>query len=179
MRSIATVGALVLLVALGQGCGGGTRQQTVTVDRSNRATARGDQRLFGHVASLERKHGHYELRFDPAWFLSGETANVAQAKDQGIRCQPSACPPVANDNYVVDESHRLLTYILPTDTSGTVLTRTGASGGPFPATSIAARQLAEIVGGSSPLKLFEPLSSGVWILVHGDTVRSFAQQYVP
>lgn len=28
------------------------------------------------------------------------------------------------------------------------------------------------------LKLFEPLSSGVWILVHGDTVRTFAKQYV-
>jgi hypothetical protein len=39
--------------------------------------------------------------------------------------------------------------------------------------------LAQIVAGKSSLKLFEPLSSGVWILVHVDTVRTFAQQYRP
>jgi hypothetical protein len=61
---------------------------------------------------------------------------------------------------------------------GTVLTKSGSSGGPFPATTITAAELAQIVAGTSSLKLFEPLS-GVWILVHGDTVRTFAQQYCP
>jgi len=51
--------------------------------------------------------------------------------------------------------------------------------GPFPATTIAAAQLVQIIAGQSSLKLFEPLSSGVWILVHGDTVGTFAQQYRP
>ena len=92
---------------------------------------------------------------------------------------PSACPPVANDNYVVDEGHRLLTYLVPADVQGTVLTTSGSSGGPFPATTITVAQLAQIIAGQSSLKLFEPLSSGVWILVHGDTVRTFAQQYRP
>jgi hypothetical protein len=38
--------------------------------------------------------------------------------DQHTPCQPSACPPVANDNYVVDEGHRLLTYLVPAEVQG-------------------------------------------------------------
>ena len=181
-------------VALAAGCGGGGGHKvvrTVTLQKAAVAktvavqhkpaalSATGDQRLYGLVKSLERKGDHYELRFDPAFFLSGVTANVAQAEDQQTPCQPSACPPVANDNYVVDEGDRLLTYLVPAGVQGTVLTRTGSSGGPFPATTITIAQLAEIIAGQSSLKLFEPLSSGVWILVHGDTVRTFAQQYRP
>ena len=182
-------------VALVAGCGSGGAQKvvrTVTVQQKTAVastvtaqqkaaalSATGDQRLYGQVKSLERKGDHYELRFDPAFFLSGVTANVAQAEDQQTPCQPSACPPVANDNYVVDEGHRLLTYLVPADVQGTVLTTSGSSGGPFPATTITAAELAQIIAGQSSLKLFEPLSSGVWILVHGDTVRTFAQQYRP
>ncbi len=182
-------------VALVAGCGSGGAQKvvrTVTVQQKTAVastvtaqqkavalSATGDQRLYGQVKSLERKGDHYELRFDPALFLSGVTANVAQAEDQQTPCQPSACPPVANDNYVVDESHRLLTYLVPADVQGTVLSKSGSSGGPFPATTITAAELAQIVAGQSSLKLFEPLSTGVWILVHGDTVSTFAQQYRP
>jgi hypothetical protein len=177
VRTPAIVSA-ILLVAVTAGCGG---SRTVMIDRRAPAasTATGDQRLYGQIKSLVRSGNHSELRFDPAWFLSGVTANVAQAQDQGIRCEPTACPPVANDNKVVDEGHRVLTYIVPTGVRGTVLTRHGTTGGPFPATRITAAQLAQLVAGQSSLKLFEPLSSGVWILVHGDTVRTFAQQYVP
>jgi hypothetical protein len=182
-------------VALAAGCGGvGARKAVRTVTVQQKAavartvavqhkaaapSATGDQRLYGQVKSLERKGDHYELRFDPALLLSGLAANVAQAEDQHTPCQPSACAPVANDNYVVDESHRLLTYLVPADVQGTVLTKSGSSGGPFPATTITVAQLAQIVAGKSSLKLFEPLSSGVWILVHVDTVRAFAQQYRP
>ena len=182
-------------VALVAGCGSGGAQKvvrTVTVQQKTAVastvtaqqkavalSATGDQRLYGQVKSLERKGDHYELSFDPAFFLSGVTANGAQAEDQQTPCQPSACPPVANDNYVVDQGHRLLTYLVPADVQGTVLTTSGSSGGPFPATTITAAQLAQIVAGQSSLKLFEPLSTGVWILVHGDTVRTFAQQYRP
>jgi hypothetical protein len=182
MRRVAIVSAGLLLVALAAGCGGSrTVVRTVTVGRTNHAaaSATGDQRLYGQVKSLVRRGSHYELRFDPAWFLSGVTANVAQAEAQGTHCQPSACPPVANDNYVLDEGHRVLTYIVPASVRGTVLTKAGSNGGPFPATSITVKQLAQLVAGGSSLKLFEPLSTGVWTLVHGDTVRSFAQQYIP
>jgi hypothetical protein len=181
-------------VALAAGCGaGGARKvvrtvtvqkpavvRTVTVQQKAAAlSATGDQRLYGQVKSLERRGDHYELRFDPAFFLSGVAANVAKAEDQHTPCQPSACPPVDNDNYVVDEGHRLLTYLVPADVQGTVLTKSGSSGGPFPSTTITVAQLAQIIAGTSSMKLFEPLSTGVWILVHVDTVRTFAQQYLP
>jgi hypothetical protein len=179
MRALAMFGASFVLVTVAAGCGGNHgAASTVTVVR-NASAGSGDQRLYGHIKSLVRRGDHFELRFDPAWHLSGVAANVAQAEDQGVRCRPSACPPVANDNYVVDESTRLLTFILPARVRGTVLTRNGTAGGPFPSTRISGAQLAELVAGKSSLKLFEPLSSGVWILVHIDTVRSFEQQYVP
>ena len=179
---LAIVSASLLLAAVAAGCGGSRSVvKTVTVDRTSPAasSATGDQRLYGQIKSLARSGDHFELRFDPAWFLSGVTANVAQAEDKGTPCQPSACPPVANDNYVVDEGHRILTYIVPTGVHGTVLRRNDATGGPFPSTTITTAQLAQLVAGKSSLKLFEPLSSGVWILVHVDTVWTFAQQYVP
>jgi hypothetical protein len=181
MRAAAIVSVASLLVALAAGCAGSrTRVTSVTVERTNQAAAAtGNQRLYGQLKSLRRSGRHYELRLDPAWFLSGVTANVAQAEDRGSRCRPSACPPVANDNYVVDESHRVLTYIVPTSVRGTVLTKHGSNGGPFPTTSITVRQLKQLMAGESSLKLFEPLSTGVWIVVQGDTVRSFAQQYKP
>jgi hypothetical protein len=162
----------LVLAALAAGCGG-TRTVVRTVTVAPKAT--GDQRLFGRIASLERSGDHYELRFDPAWFLSGVAANVAQAQDQGTTCSPSACPPVANDNYVVEEGHRLLTFVLPAGVRGTVLTK----GAPTTGTTVTAAELARLVAGTSSLKLFEPLSSGVWIVIHVDTVRSFAQQYRP
>jgi hypothetical protein len=180
MRRVVTTSTGLLLVVLAAGCGGTrTVVRTVTVDRTSTPSATGDQRLYGRIRSLTRQGDHFELRFDPALFLSGVTANVAQAEAQGTSCQPSACPPVANDNYVVDEGHLALVYVVPAGVRGTVLTKKGSNGGPFPATSITATQLAQLVSGRSSLKLFEPLSSGVWILVHGDTVRAFAQQYVP
>ena len=82
---------------------------------------------------------------------------------------------VPNDNYVVDEGHRLFTYKVPADAHVTVL----ADG--VDATPITVAQLAKIVKGSEPLghPLFEPLETGVWILYEVDTVRSIDQQYVP
>jgi hypothetical protein len=176
--AIVTTGALLTGVAAG--CGGTrTVVETTTVERNvpPMLSATGDQRIFGRIKSLQRAGDRYELRLDPVWFLSGVTANVAQAEDQRTPCRPSACPPVANDNYVVDEGHRLLTYIIPAGVRGTVLAR-GSSNG-LRSTTITAAQLAQLVAGTSPLKLFEPLSTGVWVLVHVDTVRTFAQQYRP
>ena len=156
-----------------------TVTRTVTVVRQPKPSAAGDQRYIGRIVSMQRSGDNYVLKFDPTWFLSGVTANVAQAEDQGTTCAPEKCPPVDNDNYRVDESHRVLTFILPATTRGTVLVRNGTNGGPFPSTTVDAEGLAGIVAGKSSLKLFEPLTSGVWIVVHIDTVRAFAQQYQP
>ena len=176
MPKLTILAAAVLSVAVAAGCGGTrTVSRTVSVERNApAASATGDLRLYGQIRSLERKGDHYELRLDPAWFLSGIAANVAQAEAQGNHCAPSSCPPVANDNYVLDEGHRLLTYILRAGTRGTVLTKADPNGA-----TITAAQLAGLVAGTSRLKLFEPLSTGVWILVHVDTIRTFAQQYHP
>ena len=131
-------------------------------------------RMYGHIASLKPDGDEYRMRFDPAWFTSGVTANVAAAEDGKV--EPGE--PVPNDNYVVDEGHRLLTYIVPSDTPVTVLTRQGDPAN-FGATSISVEELSQLVAGEKPIELFEPLDTGVWIRIHVDTVCSIDQQYVP
>ena len=132
------------------------------------------ERVYGHIGSLARKGDHYELRFDPAWLTSGVTANTAAAEDGAV--EPGQ--PVPNDNYVVDESHRLLTYLVPPAAHVTVLVNNPTG---FYSTPIPVSELAEIVttGKSSERKLFEPLESGVWIRYSNDTVCSLDQQYKP
>jgi hypothetical protein len=167
--------ALVLVLAvLAGGCGSTkTVTKTVTVNGTAKTGvgAPGEQVQFGYVKSLTRKGSRYELRFDPAWFLSGETANVAAAEDGAV--EPGE--PVPNDNYVVDEGHRLFTYLVPADARVTVLTK-GVSG-----SRITVNQLAELVRGKNPFPrpLFEPLTTGFWIRIKIDTVRSLDQQYRP
>ena len=150
-----------------------TVTRTVTVDEAAKhgVGPPGERVEFGYVKSLERKGTGYELRFDPAWFLSGETANVAAAEDGVVK--PGE--PVPNDNYVVDEGHRLLTYEVPADAKVTVL-RDSPTGKP-----ITVAQLADLVAGRSPLPrgLFEPLTTGFWIDVDIDTVCALDQQYRP
>ena len=140
-----------------------------------RAASAGDQTLYGHIDTLAPRGGRFLLRFDPAWFTSGVTANTAAAEDGVVpRGQP-----VPNDNYVVEESHRRYSYLVPASARVTVLTNRSPGG--ITATPISVSQLAQIVRGRPPrgLKLFEPLDSGVWIRVHVDTVRSIDQQYRP
>jgi hypothetical protein len=165
--------ALVALMLAG--CGS-TTIKTVTVVRTvpQKLGGNADQQLFGHVKSIAPARDGYLLRFDPSWLVTGITANVAAAQDDGRTCKPSACQPVPNDVYEVDKGHRLLTFLLPARTRGTVLV-----GGGLNTKTIGAAELARIVAGTSSLKLFEPVDSGVWIRVHSDTVRAFAQQYRP
>ena len=68
-----------------------------------------------------------------------------------------------------------LTFVLPADTKGTVITL----GKGVLNTSVTATQLAAIVGGAPGPNGMEPLESGVWLTVDVDTVTSFAQQYQP
>lgn len=146
-------------------------------DDSDEATAAapcGD-RLFGHISSLKPDaDGGYRMRFDPAWFTSGVTANEAAAEDGVV--EPGQ--PVPNDNYKIEEGHRLLTYLVPADTPVTVLTRQGDPTN-FGAKPITVDQLAQLVAGEKPVELFEGLDTGVWIGVKIDTVCSIDQQYVP
>ena len=163
--------ALAGLVVLGAGCGSTktvTKTLTVTTVRAEQ-TPPERQTLFGHVKSLQAKGGGFVMRFDPEWFLSGSTANVAAAEDGAV--EPGQ--PVPNDNYRVDEGHRPFTYKVPADAKVTVITKAPTG------TPITVSQLADIVNGTSKLKLFEPLESGVWIVVHNDTIRSIDQQYQP
>jgi hypothetical protein len=131
-------------------------------------------RIFGHISSLTEKADRYEMRFDPAWFTSGLTANTAAAEDGVV--EPGE--PVPNDNYRIEEGHRLLTYLVPADTHVTVLTRHGRPAN-FGATPITVSELAQLVSGKTPVELFEPLDTGVWIRVHIDTVCTVDQQYQP
>jgi len=129
--------------------------------------------LFGHVKSVAPKGDQFELQFDPAWFTTGLTASRAKLEDTGSSDVP-------NDSYVIEEGHRLLTYTLPASAHITVLTRAGrldSSG--FPSTSVTPSQLAELVAGKEPVKLFEGLDTGFWMHVHVDTVCSLEQQYHP
>jgi hypothetical protein len=132
--------------------------------------------LFGHIESLTPKEGRFELRFDPAWFLSGETANKAAAEDGAV--EPGQ--PVPNDNYVVEEGHRLLTFLVSPTAHVTVLVKGGAldSRG-FASKAISVGQLAQLVKGEEPVELYESLESGIWMRVHVDTACSLEQQYRP
>jgi hypothetical protein len=134
------------------------------------AASAGQMVLYGHIKRLTRKGIRFELRFDPAWFTSGLTASRAKLEDTGSSDVP-------NDNYIIEEGHRLLTYLVPTSARVTVLTNQGTRG--ISATPISVAELARIVNGGKHRKLFEPLASGVWIRVRIDTVRELDQQYQP
>ena len=129
-------------------------------------------RIFGHISSLTQKGDQYEMRFDPAWLTSGVTANTAAAEDGVV--EPGE--PVPNDNYRIEEGHRLLTYLVPTDAHVTVLTNDGTG---ILSTPVTVSELSQLVNGEKPVELFEPLDTGVWIRVHVDTVCAIDQQYQP
>lgn len=131
----------------------------------------GQQFQFGHIKSLRPRGSGYVMRFDPEWFLSGVTANTAAAEDGAV----APGEPVPNDNYRVDEGHRLLTYLVPSNAQVKVLT----SGLKLEGTPITVAQLAQIVAGKKPVSLFEPIATGFWIEINIDTIRSITQQYQP
>jgi hypothetical protein len=148
---------------------------TVVVNRAASAKSCGDQKIFGHIKSLSSKGDNFEMRFDPAWFTSGVTANTAAAEDGLI--PPGQ--PVPNDNHVVDESHRTLLYLVPAAAQVTVLTDTKNAAGNLYSTPITVSQLAQLVKGEAPVKLFEGLDTGFWMHLRVDTACSLDQQYHP
>jgi hypothetical protein len=171
-RGVCAFGAFLAIVGVvSVGCGA-TRTVTRTVTVPGTAKSEvgppGEQVEFGYIKSLKRTGGRFEMRFDPAWFLSGLTASRAKFEDTGSADVP-------NDNYVVNEGHRLLTYVVSATAQVTALTK-GVAGSP-----ITVSQLAQLVNGKNPFNrpLFEPITTGFWILINIDTVRSLDQQYVP
>ena len=139
--------------------------------RTPPAAPAGQQVFYGHVKSLTRTGGHLELRFDPAWFLSGLAASRAKLADTGDGDVP-------NDNYVRDDDHKLLTFVVSPSARVTVLTNEGTRG--ISSVPISISELVQIVKGvPTKHKLFEPLDSGVWIRVRIDTVQELDQQYKP
>lgn len=172
-RALTRLGALAAVTVLAAACGS-TKTVTKTVTEAGTAKsgvgAPRVQVLYGYIKSMKQaSSGGYVMDFDPAWFLSGSVANDAAADDGAIpRGQP-----VPNDNYVVNESHRMYTYKISPHARVTVL-KSGPDGSP-----ISVAELAKIVNGTSTQKLFEPISTGFWIRVDIDTVKSLDQQYKP
>ena len=155
------------------GCGGTkTLTKTVTVSATAKSGVGVPREVveYGYIKSLKSKGSGFELRFDPAWLLTGKTANQAALEDTGSSDVP-------NDNYVVNESTRAYTYIVPASAHVRVLT-TGAN---LSGTPITVAQLAQIVAGKNPLPkpLFESISTGFWMSFRNDKVESLEQQYHP
>src|ERR1044072_8062487 len=121
-------------------------KRSCTFARLPRATPAGQQSLYGHISSLTRKGDHYVLRFDPAWLLSGVTASRAALEDTGSGDVP-------NDTYTRDETHKLLSFLVPANARVTVLTHVTCS------TRITVAKLAK---SASPRRRF-------WIQVRIDT----------
>jgi hypothetical protein len=128
--------------------------------------------LFGKVKTLTRKGSRFELRFDPALWLGGITGQRAAVDDGVLR--PGE--PVPNDVYTRDETHRLLTFVVPLNARATVLARRLTS------IQVPVAELAEILKGRNPKR--RPLFAsgngfGFWIRIQTDTVRELDQQYHP
>ena len=79
-----------------------------------RATPAGQTSTYGHIASLSRQRGRWLMRFDPALLLRGATAAQVALEDTGSSDVP-------NDSVTLDESHRLLTYVVSPTATVTVL----------------------------------------------------------
>lgn len=152
---IASVAILAAVAASSRASSATLTRSSCTLASLPPATAAGEQTLYGHVRSLVRKGRRFELRFDPAWLLTGATATRASLEDTGSSDVP-------NDSYTRDESHRLLTFLVPPTARVTVL----AHGTCSTRTTVA--------------KLARSRSQAAfWIRVRGDTVRSIDQPYHP
>jgi hypothetical protein len=152
---LAAVAGLVLAAALAAAVPSPRAEAACSNLQLPRPTAAGVQSLYGHIASLRRRNGHYVLRFDPAFLLTGVTASRAALEDTGS-------PDVPNDAYTVDETHRLLTFLVPSKAQASVLYQ-----GPCVKPTTVAR-LARSVP-----------RAGFWIQIRSDKAVAIDQQYHP
>ena len=109
---VLTLSAAALLAALTTAAAAQRQAPLLTLPRAADA---GQQTQFGRISSLSRVGSRYILRFDPASLLTGYTAQRAKREDTGSS-------EVPNDYYILDETHRLLSLVVPTATPVTVLT---------------------------------------------------------
>jgi hypothetical protein len=123
--------------------------------------------LYGHIKTLKRVGARVEMSFDPAWVTQGLTARRAMLADTGSSFVPGKY-------YYIEEGHRLLTYIVAPSAKIRIVTNNGT--GPK-LTPIKLSELYRIVNGGPHRKLWEPLSTGVWIRVGVDTIREINQPY--
>jgi hypothetical protein len=154
--ALAVVGILSVASAPSQSAAAPAAKQSCTFATLPRATPAGQQSLYGHISSLTRRGKGYVLRFDPAWLLSGVTASRAALEDTGSGDVP-------NDTYARDETHKLLTFLVPATAHVTVLTH---------ATCSTRTTVAKLASSTTPRRRF-------WISVRIDTVRSVDEQYHP
>jgi hypothetical protein len=160
-RSFLIFAAVGTLVAAGAGSTVAARALSGPVGKPTQFV------FYGHVKSLVPKGSRYELRFDPAFWLTGTAA------EHVCGCGPG----VPNDYVILDESHRLLTFLVRSDAAVTIITRRSYQ------TPITVAELAQIVAGKNPRhrRLFEP-KAGFWIRVgekYPSPVVSLGQQYQP
>jgi hypothetical protein len=125
------------------------------------------QALYGHVKSITHHGSRLELRFDPALWLTGTAA------ERACHCGPG----VPNDYFVVDETHRLLTFVLRPDAAVTIITSRNY------AVPISVGELTQIVAGKNPKHrdLLEP-KAGFWIRIgdkYPNPIVAIGQQYQP
>jgi len=128
-----------------------------------RAAQAGQQTQFGHISSLNRVGARYIMRFDPAWMLTGYPAQRAKLEDTGSA-------DVSDDYYIVDETHRLLSYVVPAGAPVTVLAH-GTN-----TTTISVAALARRVRSG------QEQSVGFWLLIgnkYPTPVLSIDQPYRP
>ena len=150
-------------------------RRNVSLVRLPPAAPAGQQVMFGHIKALARRGGRWELRFDPAWLLTGVAAERAAVED-GVLAPGE---PVPNDSYVVDEGHRLLTFVVAPTARVTLV---GKGLRPI---VVPVAEFAQIVKGRNPRRrpLFDrERALGYWIRIsdkYPNAVVSIDQQYHP
>ena len=176
---VAVIGAVAVLVAIISGVthvssapASTSSAVTAALLRLPQATPAGQESLFGHIKSLTRKQGRWEMRFDPALVLRGVSAERAALEDTGSSDVP-------NDSYTLELGHRLVTYVVAGNAKVTVLTK-GLGTATIPVS-----KLALVLEGKNPMHLpvFDRTNGlGYWIRVSDkfpNPVLSLDQQYHP
>ena len=172
MKPALVIAACAALLATVSAPSSSAETARLALTRLPRAAGAGELSQYGHIKALARKGARYELRFDPAFWLGGITANRAAAEDGAV--EPGE--PVPNDYYIRDESHELLTYLVPASAKVTVLDKQLR---PF---RITVAELAQVVKGRNPTgrPLYDRSNAfGFWVLVGLDAVKALDQQYQP
>jgi hypothetical protein len=171
MKSLTSLLLAIAALSVAVGATSATAPPTRVKVSNGRAINRPPSVFYGHIKAMSRKGTRFGIRFDPAWWLTGNAAEQAKFEDTGRRDVP-------NDYYVVEEGHRLLSFVVAANARVTVLTGGGAQ-----RTLVRASELNQIVNGKNPRHrhLSEP-RAGFWIRIgekYPNPAVSLDQQYQP